>query len=108
MKTERYVCICAICFESIKQGTEIPFMDTGKFIHRSCSEKKPDSYYLALERIRSEFEQGINATQLMNDMERIFKIPALNSEKFNEENPEVISLYRQVSDSRFNNKDCTE
>lgn len=108
IKIDGYVGICGVCFEPIKQGTEIQFMEDGKFFHLSCSESNPDSYYLALEKIRSEFKKGINATQLMNDMERIFLIPALNNEKFNEDNPQVINLYREISDSRFNTKDCTD
>ena len=53
-----------------------------------------------LERIRELFEKGVNQTELMNEMERIFKIPALNDLDFNEENPEVIELYRKISKSR--------
>jgi len=53
-----------------------------------------------LERIAEQFEQGVNQTELMNEMERIFKIPALNDLDFNEENPEVIELYRKISKSR--------
>ena len=108
MKSEGYVGICGACFEPIKNGEEIKFREDGSHFHRKCAEEKPNSYYLALERIRGQFEQGVNATQLMNEMDRIFKIPALNSEKFNEENPEVINLYRQISDSRYTTKDCTE
>jgi|GEM_PF-6797086 len=54
-----------------------------------------------LERITEQFEQGVNQTELMNEMERIFKIPALNDLDFNEENPKVIELYRKISKSRF-------
>ena len=53
-----------------------------------------------LEIIRERFEQGSDPTQLMNEMERIFKIPVLSDLDFNEENPEVIELYREISKSR--------
>jgi len=53
-----------------------------------------------LERIRNCFEQGADPTELMNEMERIFKIPALNDPDFNEEYLEVIELYRKISKSR--------
>jgi len=53
-----------------------------------------------LERIRERFEQGVDPTELMDEMEHIFKIPALNDLDFNEEYPEVIELYREISKSR--------
>jgi len=53
-----------------------------------------------LEVIRERVEQGENPTELMNEMEDVFKIPALNDPNFNEENPEVIELYREISKSR--------
>lgn len=108
MKIDGYIGICRVCFEPVKEGTEITVREGGLPFHKYCSENKPNSYYLALERIRGQFEQGANATELMNDMEVIFKIPALNDERFNEENPEVIILYREISDSRFETKEYTE
>lgn len=53
-----------------------------------------------LENIRVRWEQGENPTELMNEMEDVFNIPALNNLDFNEENPEVIELYREISKSR--------
>ena len=99
-KIEGYVGICGACFEPIKEGEEIKFRENGSYFHRKCAEQKPNSYYLALERIRGQFEQGANPTELMNDMERIFKIPALNDPAYNEDNQEVITLYREISNSR--------
>lgn len=61
---------------------------------------KSEKYQLELKRIRKQFEQGANPTELMNDMEWVFKIPALNDPAFNEKNEEVINLYREISDSR--------
>lgn len=45
--------------------------------------------------------RNIKLATLMTKMEQHFKIPALNSEKFNAENKEVIALYRKISDARF-------
>jgi len=53
-----------------------------------------------LERIRDRFEQGENPTELMNEMEHIFRIPALNDLEFEENNLEVIELYREISKAR--------
>ena len=99
-KIEGYIGICGACFEPIKEGEEIKFRENGSHFHRKCAEEKPNSYYLAIERIRGQFENGSNPTELMNDLERIFKIPALNDPAYNEDNQEVISLYREISDSR--------
>lgn len=62
------------------------------------SETKLKDY---LKYYKDQFESGVNPTQLMNEMESIFKIPALNDEMYNTENSEVIELYRTISDSRF-------
>jgi len=99
-KIEGYVGICGACFEPIKEGEEIKFRENGSYFHRKCAEQKPNSYYLALERIKGQFEQGTDPTRLMNDMERIFKIPALNDPAFNKDNEDVIKLYREISNSR--------
>lgn len=100
MKVEGYEGICRICFFPVEEGAVVKLRDGGWPFHHKCTEENPNSYYLALERIRVHFEKGFNPTKLMNDMEQIFKIPALNDEKFNEDNPDVIELYRQISDSR--------
>jgi len=100
MKIDGYIGICGACFEPIKEGTEIQFRENGKYFHKSCFESNPDSHYLAIERIRAEFEKGTNPTELMNEMEQIFKVPAMNDAYFNEDNPMVIKLYREVADSR--------
>lgn len=99
-KIEGYVGICGACFEPIKEGEEIKFRKNGRHFHRQCAETTPNSYYVALERIAGEFEKGITPTKLMNEMERIFKIPCLNDEEFNADNADVIKLYREISDSR--------
>lgn len=38
--------------------------------------------------------------ELMTEMEGVFKIPALKNTTWEKENPQVIELYRKVSDSR--------
>lgn len=101
IKIEGYIGICGICFEPIKEGEEVKFREKSvSYFHRNCATLNPNSYYLALEKIRGQFEKGENPTELMNDMERIFKIKILTDERFNEENQEVIKLYREISDSR--------
>ncbi len=95
-----YIGICGACFEPIKEGEEIRFRKSGSYFHSRCAEQKPNSYYLALERIKGQFENGEDPTRLMNEMELIFKIPAMNEEQFNSDNTEVIELYREISDSR--------
>ena len=101
MQIEGYVGICGACFEPIREGEEIKFRQNGSYFHRKCAELKPDSYYLAQERIRGKFEQDADPTELMNEMERIFKIPLLKDEEYNEDNQDVISLYHEISQSRI-------
>jgi len=38
--------------------------------------------------------------ELMTEMEGVFKIPMLKNTAWEKENPQVIELYRKVSDSR--------
>lgn len=38
--------------------------------------------------------------ELMTEMEGVFRIPALKNTTWEKENPQVIELYRKVSDSR--------
>lgn len=53
--------------------------------------------------------RNIKLSRLMSKMEFDFQIPALNDEKFNEANREVISLYREISNARiFNEKEEDE
>lgn len=100
MKIEGYVGICGACFEPIKEGDEIQFRKNGSYFHKVCSETKPNSYYLALERIKGQFENGENPTSLMDEMELIFGIPMINDKNYNEKNVEVIELYREIANSR--------
>ena len=39
-------------------------------------------------------------SELMTEMEGVFKIPMLKNTTWEKENPQVIELYRKVSDSR--------
>jgi len=101
MKMDGYCGICGICFEPIKNEDGVTIGDNDKHYHRKCTEEKPNSYYYALERIEFEFNKGTtNAADLMNEMESIYNIPTLNDAAFNEEYPEVISLYRRIAGSR--------
>lgn len=38
--------------------------------------------------------------ELMTDLEHKFKIPMMNSEAFEKKNPDIMRIYRQISDSR--------
>lgn len=46
-------------------------------------------------------KRNIKLSRLMSKMEFDFQIPALNDEKFNEANREVISLYREIANARI-------
>jgi hypothetical protein len=102
-RIEGYVGICGVCFEPIATGDEMQFRKNGKYFHKKCAENPRNhwSYYMALERIRADFENGANPTVLMDEMEDIFKVPALNDPVFNEDNPEVIKLFREIGNSRI-------
>lgn len=49
----------------------------------------------------SEKNKNERLSTLMTDLEQAYNIPSLNDEKFNEENPFVIQLYRTVSEARM-------
>lgn len=49
---------------------------------------------------RKKYESGYDPTQLMNEMEKVFKIPMVNDPLFNQDNEEVIRLYREIANSR--------
>lgn len=60
-----------------------------------------DKNGLILERIRSDFKNGVDPTQLMNEMERIFKIPLLaDAVEFSISYPMVTELYQQINNSK--------
>lgn len=103
-KVEGYSGICRACFEPIAIGEEMQFRKDGLSFHKHCAEKPQTrwsfSYYLALEQIRADFEKGLNPTMLMDKLEELFKVPALNDPAFNEDNPEVIQLFREIGNSR--------
>lgn len=100
MQVEGYIGICGACFEPIREGEGAKVRPKGNYYHKSCIEDNPNSYYLALERIRGQFEEGHNPTELMDLIEDLYKLPALNDEQYNEDNPEVIKLYREIAASR--------
>lgn len=55
---------------------------------------------LNLQDIIERHKNGEDRTALMNEMERIFRIPAMNDESFNEKYPAVMELYCLLSNSR--------
>lgn len=62
--------------------------------------EKLDNNDLILERIRSDFEKGVDPTELMSELERVFKIPKFYVSDFCEAHPMVIKLYTEINDSR--------
>ena len=100
MKVEGYIGICGGCFEPIREGEGRQLIKGGSFYHHSCIENKPGSYYITIDLIEADYAAGTDSTILMDQMERIFKIPGLNDEQYNQDNEEVIKLYREIAASR--------
>lgn len=48
----------------------------------------------------SEPQRSLGLAKLMSEMERVFKIPALRSAGWEQDNRAVIALYRKISLSR--------
>jgi hypothetical protein len=59
-----------------------------------------ESRYEEIMRDPSLRKREIRLGELMTEMEGVFKIPALKNTPWEEENPQVIELYRKVSYSR--------
>jgi len=57
---------------------------------------------LNLKYFEEQLELGADPTVLMNEMEALFGIPAINTKSYNEAHPGVIELYRKISNSRKN------
>jgi len=102
MKAEGYEGICTGCFEPIKSGEGFKFRETGRSFHSQCVKKNPDSYYIKLEEIAARFEKACQEElpRLMTEMEHAFSIPMLNNTGFNQDNKEVLELYRKISNAR--------
>ena len=100
MNLESYSGICRICFEPAQKELSFSFKGKNNCYHKKCIKENPNSYFYAVDRIEHSFNEGENPTALMNEMEEIFKIPALNDPEYNDDNHEVISLYRKISKSR--------
>lgn len=60
----------------------------------------PEMEKPTLESYRARKDAGENLTALMEEMERVFNIPARESEAYNKENPEIIALYREIAAAR--------
>jgi hypothetical protein len=50
--------------------------------------------------IEKDFKNKVNPTELMNILEKKFKIPCYKDEDYNKNNKDVISLYIMISNSR--------
>ncbi|MCB8818657.1 hypothetical protein [Desulfosporosinus shakirovi] len=99
---EGYEGICTCCFEPIRDGGGFKFRETGRSFHSRCVEKNPNSYYIKLEEIAARFEKACQEQlpRLITEMEQAYSIPILNNEAFNQDNEEVIQLYRKISQAR--------
>jgi len=64
------------------------------------SEIKGQTQAEKLQQIQARFKAGENPTQLLDEMERVFKVPAMKSDSYNQAHPEVIALYIEIGESR--------
>lgn len=102
MQMEGYEGICTGCFEPIRTGDGFKFREKGRSFHKRCVESKPNGYYIKLEEIEGRFETASQEElpRLMTEMEQRYSIPALNNDDFNQDNEEVMKLYRRISNAR--------
>jgi hypothetical protein len=54
-----------------------------------------------LEIYRKRFEDGEEPTKLMNELEKVYKIPLMLDLEFNKNNVELMKLYLEISASRL-------
>lgn len=59
-----------------------------------------ESRYEEIMRDPSVRQREVRLGELMTEMEGVFKIPMLKNTTWEKENPQVIELYRKVSESR--------
>ena len=59
-----------------------------------------ETKYEEIMRDPSVLQRDSRLGELMTEMEGVFKIPMLKNTIWEKENPQVIELYRKVSDSR--------
>ncbi len=97
-----YEGICAICFEPIEEGKGTQIIKEGRRYHESCTHEQPNNYYVKLEQMKVKFlnTDKKEIHKLMAEMEKFFSIPLLNDNTYNQENGEVIKLYREMSNAR--------
>lgn len=48
----------------------------------------------------SDYKRDVKLAELMTKMERHYRIPLLRNPEWEKQNPEIIALYRQISNSR--------
>lgn len=101
MQVQGYEGICAACFEPIREGQGYKFREKGRNFHKRCIESARD-YYIRIEEIEARFETAKQEELpgLMTELEHRYHIPLINNESFNEDNKEVMDLYRRISNSR--------
>lgn|GEM_PF-3528958 len=102
MIVEGYEGICTGCFEPIRNGEGFKFRDKGRNFHSRCVKNRPNGYYIKLEEVAARFETASQAElpKLMTELEIRYSIPILNNDVFNQDNEEVVRLYRRISSAR--------
>ena len=50
--------------------------------------------------IADQYHKDVSLAALMQDMEQVFKIPMMRNEEYEKEHPELMQLYRTVSEAR--------
>lgn len=99
-----YLGICSVCLRPIEKNQGIKLRENGRVFHKECV-KKTANYYVALEIMAAKFENSPkDNTRLMSElvaqMEQIFKIPPLPNRPYEEENPEVMELYKKMTERK--------
>ena len=63
--------------------------------------EKDRYYFLMIDEFKSIADEGvIKLNRIMDSIEEYFRVPALRDEQYNKAYPEVIQLYREISDRR--------
>jgi len=102
MSVEGYEGICAGCFDPIRNGEGAKSRGNGRSFHQHCINNIPNSYYIKLEQLTARFETANQEElpRIMTELEQAYSIPMLKNEVFNQDNEDVIKLYRRISNAR--------
>lgn len=73
-------------------------IDLKQYIQRFNDLKAQEQDYINNNQV-GKYNKALST--IMADMERAFNIPLVDDDNFNNANPEIIALYRDISDSRI-------